>query len=117
MQCAIYGSAAQQGNCIKRRLKQACACVQVLIDPVCMFTIYPQLLRNFIYRPPRMHWRMGFPGVIDGLRYLFARNLVIAEAFGRKLAWHKVCWRFPHAPQAACQLFGCGMHAGTTAQR
>ena len=64
--------------------------VQVLIDPVCMFTIYPQLLRNFVYRLPRLHWRMGLHGVIDTARYLFSRNLVIAEAFGRKFAWHKV---------------------------
>ncbi|KAK9809735.1 hypothetical protein WJX73_001115 [Symbiochloris irregularis] len=62
----------------------------VLIDPVCMFTMFPQLLRNFIYRLPRMQWRRGAAGIIDGLRYVVSRNLVIAEAFGRKFAWHKV---------------------------
>ena len=64
--------------------------MQVLIDPVCMFTIYPQLLRNFIYRLPRMQLTQGFNGIVDGLRYVLARNLVIAEAFGRKFSWHKV---------------------------
>lgn len=65
--------------------------MQVLIDPVCMFTIYPQLLRNFIYKLPRLQWDQGIHGMVDCLRYLVARNLVIAEAFGRKFAWHKVC--------------------------
>ena len=64
--------------------------MQVLIDPVCMFTVYPQLLRNFVYRLPRLHWRLGLNGVIDTARYLFSRNLIIAETFGRKFAWHKV---------------------------
>ena len=86
-------------------------CGQVLIDPVCMFTIYPQLLRNFIYRLPRMSWGMGLPGIIDAARYLFSRNLIIAEAFGRKFAWHKVlpvhCLRALRQLLAAVALGAC----------
>lgn len=69
----------------------------MLIDAVCCWTIYHQLLRNFIYRPPHIHWGMGVHGVIDTARYLLSRNLVIAEAFGRKFAWHKVSACCHHA--------------------
>ena len=62
--------------------------MQVLLDPVCMFTIYPQLLQNFIYKLPSLGG--GILGLIDSARYLFARDLVIAEAFCRKFVWHKV---------------------------
>ena len=61
---------------------------QVLVDPVCMFTVWPQLLQNFIYKLPKLGG--GILGLIDGARYLFSRDLIISEAFCRKFVWHKV---------------------------
>ncbi|KAK9803224.1 hypothetical protein WJX73_006378 [Symbiochloris irregularis] len=61
----------------------------VLIDPVCMFTVWPSLLQNFIYKLPVIRDR-GVLGLIDGARYLFSRDLVIAHSFCRKFVWHKV---------------------------
>ena len=54
-----------------------------------MFTVWPQLLQNFIYKLPVIKGR-GVLGFIDGARYLFSRDLVISEAFCRKFVWHKV---------------------------
>ena len=56
-----------------------CAGCQVLIDPVCLLTIYPQLLRNFLYKVPTMLSFSSLLGVIDWMRYLFSRDLLIAE--------------------------------------
>ena len=56
-----------------------CACCQVLIDPVCLLTIYPQLLRNFLYKVPTLLSFSSLLGVIDWMRYLFSRDLLIAE--------------------------------------
>ena len=66
--------------------------VQVLIDPVCMFAIHPCLLQNFIYKLPVMVGLRGIDilKVVDSIRYLFSRDMVIAESFCRKFAWHKV---------------------------
>ena len=52
---------------------------QVLIDPVCLLTIYPQLLRNFLYKVPTLLSSSSLLGVIDWMRYLFSRDLLIAE--------------------------------------
>ena len=66
--------------------------MQVLIDPVCMFAIHPCLLQNFIYKLPAVGGPSGWNvlKLIDGIRYLFSRDMVIAESFCRKFAWHKV---------------------------
>ena len=52
-------------------------CAQVLMDPVCMLTIYPQLLQNFVYKSPRM--AANVLGLVDSLRFLFSRDLLVAE--------------------------------------
>ena len=52
---------------------------QVLIDPVCLLTIYPQLLRNFLYKVPSLLSSSSLLGVIDWMRYIFSRDLLIAE--------------------------------------
>ena len=53
---------------------------QVLIDPVCLLTIYPQLLRNFLYKVPNLLSFSSLLGVVDWMRYIFSRDLLIAEA-------------------------------------
>ena len=52
----------------------------MLIDPVCLLTIYPQLLRNFLYKVPTLLSFSSLLGVIDWMRYIFSRDLLIAEA-------------------------------------
>ena len=52
-------------------------CVQVLMDPVCMLTIYPQLLQNFVYKMPRLS--ANVLGLVDSLRFVFSRDLLVAE--------------------------------------
>ncbi|CAL8466496.1 g6032 [Coccomyxa elongata] len=61
----------------------------VLMDPVCMLTIYPQLLQNFVYKPPRMNFNVI--GLVDSLRFVFSRDLLVAESFCRKFVWHREC--------------------------
>lgn len=51
--------------------------MQVLMDPVCMLTIYPQLLQNFVYKAPRMNFNVI--GLVDSLRFVFSRDLLVAE--------------------------------------
>jgi hypothetical protein len=54
---------------------------QVLLDPVCMLTIYPQLLRNFVYKQPNF-WSahmLSLLGLVDSLRFVFSRDLMVAE--------------------------------------
>ena len=46
---------------------------------MCLLTIYPQLLRNFLYKVPTMLSFSSLLGVIDWMRYLFSRDLLIAE--------------------------------------
>jgi hypothetical protein len=58
---------------------------QALIDPVCFLTCYPHLLYNFIYKVPRA-WDVltgGLEGVMGAARFLFSRDLIIAEARAR----------------------------------
>ena len=65
----------------------------VLLDPVCMLTIYPQLLKNFVYKPPSA-WSAGARAAlaaVDSARFLFSRDLTVAEAFCRRFAWHREC--------------------------
>ncbi len=57
------------------------ALLQVLIDPVCFMTCYPHLLYNFVYKVPTLAESLfqGVPGIINGARYFFSRDLTIAE--------------------------------------
>jgi len=119
-----------------------------LIDPVCMLTIYPQLLRNFVYKPAAVlarwrdradparfgaplgavwkRWRPGKGGrptsedgaarrstlssglsaalaAIDSARFLFSRDLVVAESFCRRFVWHRECL-WPHELEPSTTL-------------
>jgi hypothetical protein len=58
----------------------------VLVDPVCMMTCSPQLLSNFIYKLPSVLETKSISGVLDFLRFLCSRDLIIAQAFCRRLA-------------------------------
>lgn len=54
--------------------------VQALMDPVCMLTCYPQLLRNFVYKLPTLRESVGsILGFANAIRWVLARDLVIAE--------------------------------------
>ncbi len=64
-------------------------CVQLvastlIADPVCMMTCYPQLLANFVYKPPRLAGRPLLEKITFGARYIAARDLVIAQVFCRR---------------------------------
>ena len=46
-----------------------------------MLTIYPQLLRNFVYKMPNF-WSahmLSLLGLVDSLRFVFSRDLMVAE--------------------------------------
>ena len=49
------------------------------MDPVCMLTIYPQLLRNFVYKMPNFMRMNSLLGFVDSLRFAFSRDLMVAE--------------------------------------
>lgn len=53
--------------------------VQVLIDPVCLMTCYPDLLQNFIYCQPSWSSVFSEVGFMDALRFVCSRDLLIAE--------------------------------------
>ena len=52
----------------------------MLIDPVCLLTCCPKLLRNFIYELPKLNLSLlGAAGFMDLIRFFCARDLIIAE--------------------------------------
>jgi len=54
--------------------------VQVLIDPVCFLTCYPQLLYSFVYKVPLLSETLSsITGLLSAARFLFSRDLIIAE--------------------------------------
>lgn len=53
--------------------------MQALIDPVCLMTCYPDLLHNFVYRQPKWETLFSMIGLMDVLRYVCSRDLLIAE--------------------------------------
>ena len=55
--------------------------MQALIDPVCFLTCYPHLLYNFVYKVPKFTDVLagGLEGVMGAARFLFSRDLIIAE--------------------------------------
>ncbi|CAL5226232.1 g9076 [Coccomyxa viridis] len=57
----------------------------VLIDAVCLLTCWPGLLYNFIYRMPACS--LDGKGCLDVLRFICARDLMIAEVFCRDFSW------------------------------
>lgn len=60
-----------------------------IVDPVCMLTCFPDLLRNFVYN-------VFVPGralkflLKDGIKGLVARDYLIAHTFCRVFRWHEV---------------------------
>ena len=46
---------------------------------MCMLTIYPQLLRNFVYKGPNFATISSLLGIVDSLRFVFSRDLMVAE--------------------------------------
>ncbi len=63
----------------------------MLIDPVAMLTCHPQLLATFVYKHPDVGALGSLLGVVDSARFLFSRDLTIADAFCRKFVWHQDC--------------------------
>ncbi|BDA49445.1 hypothetical protein COCOBI_14-0620 [Coccomyxa sp. Obi] len=62
-----------------------------LVDPVCFLTCYPQLLYNFVYRVPKLSDALGsLAGLVATARFIFSRDLIIAETFCRKFRWHEL---------------------------
>ena len=54
--------------------------LQVLIDPVCFLTCYPQLLYSFVYKVPKLAETLSsIEGLLSAARFLFSRDLIIAE--------------------------------------
>ena len=50
------------------------------MDPVCMMTCFPQLLHNFVYKLPSVgECFSSFAGLVNGIRWLVARDMIIAE--------------------------------------
>jgi hypothetical protein len=55
-------------------------CLQMLIDPVCLLTCCPKLLRNFIYEWPKLDLSLLTPaGFMDLIRFACSRDLIVAE--------------------------------------
>lgn len=51
------------------------------MDPVCCMTCYPQLLSSFIYKGYTFQEAMGsLLGLAHAVRFIFSRDLIIAEA-------------------------------------
>ena len=63
-----------------------------LIDPVCFLTCYPHLLFNFVYKVPSLVEAVlgAGGGALSVARFLFSRDLTIAETFCRRFLWHEL---------------------------
>ena len=62
--------------------------MQVLVDPVCFLTCYPQLLYSFVYKVPTLDETLGsITGLLSAARFLFSRDMIIAEV--RIIAAHR----------------------------
>ena len=78
----------------------------MLIDPVCMLTIYPQLLRNFVYKGPNFATISSLLGIVDSLRFVFSRDLMVAEV--SRLSLHPHRWSHsPTKPSYSIASFPC----------
>jgi hypothetical protein len=80
--------------CVSRACQRSPGAVAsaLLIDPVCLLTCHPRLLYHFVYHSPglRALLRGGFKEALGGVRYLFSRDLTIAETFCRRFLWHEL---------------------------
>ena len=67
--------------------------LQVLMDPVCMLTCFPQLLHNFVYQMPSLAGCLGsVKGLANNIRCLIARDMIIAEVRSPVLACKPMQW-------------------------
>lgn len=78
----------------------------MLIDPVCMLTIYPQLLRNFVYKGPNFATISSLLGIVDSLRFVFSRDLMVAEVSRLFLYPHRES-HSPTKPSYSIAFFPC----------
>ncbi|DBA90114.1 TPA: hypothetical protein ACH3X1_003430 [Trebouxia sp. C0004] len=79
----------------------------MLIDPVCLMTCCPQLLHSFIYKVPTWSYKLLTTptGFMDLLRFIFSRDLMVAETFCRKFCWHSVMLWPQDMPKATTVVF------------
>ena len=57
-----------------------CVGLQMLMDPVCCLTCYPQLLDSFVYKEMTLYEAFGsLDGLANAVRIIFSRDLIIAE--------------------------------------
>ena len=76
---------------------------QALMDPVCMMTCFPQLLHNFVYKLPSVAECFGsVPGLINGVRWLVARDMIIAEVLSPPMQAVPACMLTEPLQQRAC---------------
>ena len=69
-----------QSSLAQVRLSRCLPGLQVLIDPVCFLTCYPQLLYNFVYKVPLLAETLSsVTGLLSAARFLFSRDMIIAE--------------------------------------
>ena len=75
--------------CVSRicQLHRRAVAAALLVDPVCCLTCYPHLLFNFVYKIPSMAAALagGAAGALNVARFLFSRDLTIAETFCRRV--------------------------------
>lgn len=80
--------------CVSRicQLHRRAVAAALLVDPVCCLTCYPHLLFNFVYKIPSMGAALagGAAGALNVARFLFSRDLTIAETFCRRFLWHEL---------------------------
>lgn len=58
---------------------------QALVDPVCFLTCYPHLLYSFVYKVPKLaEVFSSAAGLFNAARFLFSRDLIIAEVCALK---------------------------------
>ena len=76
--------------CVSRicQLHRRAVAAALLVDPVCCLTCYPHLLFNFVYKIPSMAAALagGAAGALNVARFLFSRDLTIAETFCRRVS-------------------------------
>jgi pimeloyl-ACP methyl ester carboxylesterase len=82
----------------------------VLLEPVSLLPVWPSLLHNFVYHVPSVrHALRGWRSLVVWARSVFlAKELAVAETFGRKFLWYKlILWpqEVPHGSVVA--LAGC----------
>lgn len=79
----------------------------VLTEPVAMLPVMPALLRNFLYRVPKLRELRDWQSVVRLLRALLARELSVAETFGREFFWHQlILWPQDLPPRSLVVLSG-----------